>query len=304
MKAIRNSGLFQVITVLCLFLTSISWAVEFVTVLAIISVVLSAIALGWMIIDKINNAIKSREKQLSDLENALKKAKDQRDKNRDQSETLGNAISALEADVAMFGAAEDSASLAFKAAYDAFVAAQKNVRNKSDAFKAAAKAFDDHVKNCYYCQQMSSCSTADYLLYQKNAAWMDLVYAERRLGIAEGKYDDAADDWNDAWDDLHEARKKLGDLKDDLSDLEEAHSKLLPEIKNLEEVQIPAKQGELDDAKADLGTAGATRQEGPDYIDRLNKANDAGEDMEQWVKDNPPPDSAKKFAEIVSKYAD
>ena len=37
-------------------------------------------------------------------------------------------------------------------------------------------------------------------------------------------------------------------------------------------------------------------------MERFNAAKAAGEDMDQWVEDNPPPDSVKNFTQMMQKY--
>lgn len=300
MKVIRSSRLFPLIVVLCLFITGIALAGK---LLAIVGAIASIIALGAWLTEQITKAIKNKKKTLDELQESLDKKKDKRDENRDKAKDLDDDISELQADVANGVSAEYSAYLAYDEADKAYQKSEENVQEKSTAFKQAAKAFDDHVMNCYDCQRMRSCSNAVYVNSLKNRAWKDLVYAERQRDIAKSKSDTARDNWKEEWDDLKNDRNKLRDLKKDKDDLEEAHGELLTEIEDLEK-QVGAKGAEIDAAESDLDTSKSAEKTAPEYMKNFDEAKNAGKDMDQWVEENPPPDSVKDFVKVLGKYVD
>ena len=303
MKAIRNSKLFPILTLLCLCLTSFTWAVELLTVLGVVAAVASIIALIAYTADKINDAIKNRKKKLGELKADLKKLEGKIKKSRAKGKVIQKDIDELDPIVQALITSEYNAYLAYDAASQATKAAETSVKNTSQAYQASYKAWNDHVHSCSYCQSGSDCNTEYILFSQKQSAWWDWEYAKRRLGTAQADENEKSAAWKTESDKLNKERRKLSDLYQDKKDHVEAHAQLLEDEKTLND-RIEDKKESILDAETDLENVGDSDTAAQDYMDSLNAAEAAGEDMDQWVNDNPPPDSLKQVTDILSKYSD
>jgi len=295
-----------------------------------------AASIGGLLItlgNSISNAIKNKEKDLEGLKKDLGKLQEQRDENRKAYEELLKEIETLEEKIAdLIPQVND--------AWQAMIAAVDEVANKTEAVEQAEAAYDaaqtnynSHIMDCYECEHDYECYTADALYAQVVAAERNLNTAKRQLEIAIDAYEQAKEAHKTLSDQLKEARRQLINLEADKADLEEAHATLLKQIAELEG-KIAEKEAEIEAAKEDLQKVENAEDTLPGYVASYIEAKEALDndgdcddgdcddgdcddgdcddgdetDMEQWIEDNPPPESVAEFLdayeEITEKYGD
>ena len=295
-----NKRLFTIIALLvliCCILHALGVEdVFWIVVLGVLGAVATIVMFISWVSGKIADFINGAENDLEGMEKALGKLRKQKSKHMEAPAALLKELAAVEKEVADLKSSEYDADLNMIEKWKLYQRAEQDVQNKSTALSKATKDFDEHVKNCYYCQQMSDCSTADYLLYCKNASAKDLEYAKRGSGIAKNNYEAAASDWNKKNKELKKLNRRLSNLKADKGDFEEAFATLLNQIDELEG-DIADKESEIERARKDLQVLENAKDAAPDYIGSFKDAQEAGEDMEEWIEENPPPDSVKELLE-------
>ena len=306
MIAIQKSRIFTIIALLaCLLCVPYVIAGVLATVAAIIGIVAGVVTIiggAIWVAGKIQDAIKNRKKSLAQLQADLRKLEKKKEKSAAKDKAIQKKIDELEPKVQALNSSQYTAELAYEAATQVTTAAQTEVNKTSKAYKASEKAYNDHIKTCTQYMSESGCNTEYTLATQKDTDWWAWEYAKRRLGIAKTDEKEKLAAYNTEWDKFRKERKKLNDLRQDKRDHVEAHGELLEEEKALN-LRITAKEGSISDAESDLGTANGVEESASDYLDRLNAAREAGEDMDQWLQDNPPPTDTQ-VTDLKNKYSD
>ena len=171
---------------------------------------------------------------------------------------------------------------AAKAAYDA---AKQDVEDKETIYDEISEEYADHVDGCVYCRVlMQPCSYGTQLAAQVSDASSDLREAKVSRTFARSEYSKARSEkakWNRY---VSKYSNKLRDYQEDHEDLLEDTRRLLIKKEDLGE-QIGERETELQNAQDYLRKL----QSAKSYAESVQTARDAGEDMEQWASDNPPP---------------
>ncbi len=305
MIAIQKSRIFTIIALLaCLLCVPYVIAGVLETIALVVGVVAGVVTIIGGIIwvtGKIQEAIKNRKKSLAQLQADDKKLEGKIKRSQKKSKDIQKEIDKLEPEVQALKSSEYTAGLAYTAATQATAAAQTEVNKTSKAYKASEKAYNDHIKTCTQYQSESGCNTEYTLATQKNTDWWSWEYAKRRLGIAQTDEEEKAAAWKTEWEKFKKANKKLTKLDRDKTNHTEAHGDLLEEQKTLKQ-RIKAKEESVRDAETDLGIANGLDESASDYLERLDAAQAAGEDMNQWLEDNPPPTDTE-VTSLKNKYA-
>lgn len=253
MEAIRNSKLFPIITVLCLLLTTLVYAVELMTALMVVAAVASIISLGVVVGEKIHKAIKNRKKDLADLKADRAKLEKKIKKSEDKAEKIQDDIDELDPEVDDLRQTEYSAYLEYHKAFQAEQTAKTNVETAKKAYEASNKAWKEHKKDCSICAAKENCNTEYRLYHQKERDKEDLDIAKRRLGMAEVERKKKRDAWDKAFTPYRKAESKLNALKLDKREHVESHADLLDEKESLN-AKIKAKETSIGEAETDLAT--------------------------------------------------
>ena len=188
-----------------------------------------------------------------------------------------------------------TAKLEYKAAETAYEAAKKDVKEKSEASRKAKTAYDDHIYDCHYCEGSVLCPIGTRLSNQMSAAQTALRQAKVSQSFARSRYESAEKDKNEWQSELNKHTKKRDDYQEEQNELTESHATLLIKIDTLT-VDIPKKEQAIIDAKADLAEENGNLSEHEkqknaleDWKSRGMAAFDAGEDMVEWLENNPAP---------------
>ena len=307
MIAIHNSRLFIVIALLaCLLCVPYVIAGVLETLALVLGIVAAVVTIVGGILwvkGQIENALKNRKKSLAQLEADKKKLEGKIKESRKKDKAIQADIDDLEPEVQALNSSQYTAELAYTEADQVTKKAQAEVNKASKAYKASEKAYNDHIRTCTQYMSESGCYTESILAQHKDSDKRLLDTMNRRLEIAQTDEKEKAAAWKTEWEKFKKANRKLTKLERDKTKHVEAHGELLEEQKALNQ-QITAKEGSISEAEADLSTTQSAETAAPEYMKSFYAAQAAGEDMDQWVKDNPPPDSVKQFTNIVSKYSD
>lgn len=305
MITIQKSKIFTIIALLACLLCIpyvIAGVLETLAlVLGIVAAVVTIVGGILWVKGQIENALKNRKKSLAQLQADQTKLEGKIETSRDKGKTIQADIDELEPKVQALKSSEYTAGLAYTEADQVTKKAQAEVNKASKAYKASYKAWKDHVNSCSYCESSSNCNTEYTLASQKDTDWWAWEYAKRRLGIAQTDEEEKAAAWKTEWEKFKKANRKLTKLGRDKTNHTEAHGELLEEQKTLKQ-RIKDKEESVRDAETDLGIANGLEQGASDYLERLDAARAAGEDMNQWLEDNPPPTDTE-VTSLKNKYA-
>ena len=332
MILIRNSKLFMIIALLifvcCLPHALGGWA----NILNRLGAAASITALLATLGIKISDDIKNKEKDLEGLKEELVQINKQLEEYKKAYEELLKEIEDLKAHLAELGREEYDAALKVYEMEKALEAAKKAVEQAEAALDAATTNYNSHIMDCYECEHDYECYTADALYAQMVAAEEDLEFAKRRLEIAQKNYDNAAKEWARILDAITDTQKALRKCNKKLKDIEEAVAPLLTRKTELagdendenDRGEIGRKEDEKAAAQKYLQTVENAEDTLPGYVASYIEAKEALDndgdcddgdcddgdetDMEQWIEDNPPPESVAEFLdayeEITEKYGD
>ena len=298
MIAIRNSKLYVLIALL-LSIATLGNAIGWVAIIGLIG---AGVTIGIAIAQTyrwIKEDIKNKEKTLADLEKELKKAKKQRDDNADEKKRLDGKISRYEGLRGQAQSKLDEVTPKYEAAKTAYDTAVENYDKYTKEYHQLKRAYMDHTGGCYHCDANNKCFEGSSLEQRMSSASKSSQRWKAKRDNAKTPYNEKRAEKN-KWDRLvNKYTSKRDDYQADKDALVESHAILLTRIKTLEKTEIPAKERELEAAEADLNMVGAAENEYPGYLDRLERADQQGENMRQWIIDNPPP---KNFEGYLEKY--
>ena len=294
MKAIRSSKFFPVLTALCLLLTSVVWAGELLTAIGVAGAIASILGLLAWSIQQLHEAIKTKEQKLASREKELSEAESQRDANIETNKNWERLIPRYDTLISQAETMLETATQEYEAAKTAYDDAKTEFQQKSDAYKQAKKAYDDHVDDCYYSQTNQFCSIESRLSYQKSQAQEELRKAKVSRTFAKSTYNSKKSDKAKAERLVKKYTRRQNEYKTAKDNLAESHATLLATIRTLN-AQILQKKIEIAAAKMDLSTEEGAQSEAQAYQNRFKSASTQGLDMEQWVKDNPIPESLAPY---------
>lgn len=305
MITIQKSRIFTIIALLaCLLCIPYVIAGVLETIALVVGIVAGVVTIIGGIIwvkGQIENAIKNRKKSLAQLEADKTKLEGKIETSRDKGKTIQKDIDELEPKVQALNSSQYTASLAYAEAVKVREKAETEVNKASKTYQASYKAWNDHIKTCTQYMSESGCDTEYSLNSQKRSDKRSLDTAKRRLEIAQTDEEEKEAARDTELNKYKKANNKLTNLRRDKTNHTEAHGELLEEQKTLKK-RIKAKEESVRDAETDLGTANGAEKSASDYLERLDAAVEAGEDMNQWLEDNPPPTDTE-VTDLKNKYA-
>ena len=288
MIAIQKSRLFILIALLaCLLCVPYVIASVLATVALVLGIVASivTIIIGIIALVKwVQGIIRDLNDTLEGLKDQEKQVQDQLEGNSEEEEDLTRLIDRYST---LLEQAEDNlyaAIDAVKSTEKVYNAAKAKVTKKSDAYKQAKKAYDDHEDDCYYCQTNQFCSIGSQLSYKKSQAQEELRKAKVSRTFAKSDFNKAKSEKRKWANYVLRYSGKLHNLREDHTDILEETVRLLKKQTDLN-TQIGERDTDLLNAKDYLRKLNSAKS----YAESLRTARDAGNDMEQWVRDNPPP---------------
>ncbi len=297
MIAIRNSKLYVLIALLLSIATlgnAIGW-------FAVIGLIAAGVTIGVGIAQVyrwIKDDIEKKEKTLADMENELKKAKKQRDDNADKKERWDKSIARYDELRGQAQSKLDKVTPKYEAAKTTYDTAKSKYEKYSKEYEQLKRSYMDHTASCYYCDANNRCYEGTSLEQRMSSAWKSSKKWKIKRDNAKSPYKSKRAEKN-KWNYYVNKYTRIRDTYQKATDaLVESHAILLKRIETLEK-DIPVKEKELEAAEADLDMVEAAEKEYPGYLDRLEKADQQGKDMKQWIINNPPP---KNFEGYLEKY--
>ena len=289
MTSIRNSGLFTVIVLLaCLLCVPYAIAAVLTTVAAVVSIVAGVVGIVVILIRLtrwILGEIGDIRDTLGNLKDQKTQVEDQLGENSGEEKELTKRINRYEDLLEQSEEELETATQENEAAKAAYDAAKKDVEDKEKIYDEISEEYADHVDGCVYCRVlMQPCSYDTQLSGEVSNALSDLREARVSRTFARSEYHSTKSEkarWNRY---VSKYSSKLSNYRDDHSDLLEGSRRLINKKADLD-TQIGEREIELRNAQDYLRKL----QSAKSYAKSIKAARDAGEDMEFWVRENPPP---------------
>ncbi len=268
---------------------------------AIVGLIGAGVTIGIGIVQTIKwieEAIKTKEEKLADLKKDLEKANKKRGDNADKDEELDRLIGMYNRLRGQAQAKLDEAIPEYEAAKTAYDTAKENYDKYSKEYSQLLRLYMDHTGACYYCDANNRCYEGTSLEQRMSRAWKSSRKWKVKHGNAKSTLRSKMSEKYKWTYYVRKYTRKRDDYQEDKDELAESHVTLLKKIKTLKK-DIPVKEKEIEAAKVDLNTVKAAKNEYPGYLKRLEKADEQGKNMRQWIINNPPPGN---FEEYLEKY--